>query len=292
MDIGLLIQGIVAGCIYALAGISLNILYRPTYTFNFAQGSLIMLSAMVCAALLATGRIPWYGAALLAVLAVVVLSLLTYAVAIAPVIKRSGHGAGWIISTLAISLIIDDAVGKSFGADPQQVKPPPPFSTQLHELGGFQVSSYQGLVLVFTVLIVVATGWFYAQRTGKAIMAVAEDRDAALLRGIDPGRLSMLSFAVGGVLAAMTGILAAPMMYASVGLGPLLLIKGFEAVAIGGVGSNRGAVIGGCLLGIVEATSGALLSPGYQSAATFAIVLSVLLVRPQGLFGNTQMRTI
>ena len=292
MEAGVLIQGLVAGCIYALAGISLNILYRPTYTFNFAQGSLVMLAAMVCAWLLSTARMPWYAAALLATLLVVVLSLVAYGVAIAPVIKRSGHGAGWIISTLAVSLIIDDAVGKFFGADPQQVKPPPPFSTQMHDFGAVQVSSYQGLVLVFTALIVAATGWFYAQRTGKAIMAVAEDRDAALLRGIDPGRLSMLSFAVGGLLAALTGILAAPMMYASVGLGPLLLIKGFEAVAIGGVGSNRGAVVGGCLLGLVEAISSTLLSPGSQSIVTFAVVLAVLLIRPQGLFGNTQMRTI
>ncbi|RYF19568.1 MAG: branched-chain amino acid ABC transporter permease, partial [Comamonadaceae bacterium] len=74
--------------------------------------------------------------------------------------------------------------------------------------------------------------------------------------------------------------------------GPLLLIKGFEAVAIGGVGSNRGAVIGGCLLGIVEAIGSAMLSPGYQSAVTFVVVLAVLLLRPQGLFGNTTMRTI
>ncbi|MES2529511.1 MAG: branched-chain amino acid ABC transporter permease [Pseudomonadota bacterium] len=292
MDSGLLIQGVVAGCIYALAGVSLNILYRPTYTFNFSQGSLVMLGAMLCAWLLSAIGMPWYMAALLATLAVVALSLVTYGVAIAPLVKRSGHGAGWIISTLAISLIVDDAVGKFFGPDPQQVKPPPPFSTQTHDIGGVQVSSYQVMVVVFTALIVASTGWFYARRTGKAIMAVAEDREAALLRGIDPGRLSMLSFAVGGLLAAITGILAAPTMYASVGLGPLLLIKGFEAVAIGGVGSNRGAVIGGCLLGVVEAISGALLSPGYQSATTFAIVLSVLLVRPQGLFGNTRMRTI
>ena len=292
METGHLIQGIVAGCIYALAGISLNILYRPTYTFNFAQGSLIMLGAMVCASLLSIAHMPWYAAALLAALAVTALSLLAYGVAIAPIIKRSGHGAGWIISTLAVSLIIDDAVGKFFGADPKQVNPPPPFSTQAHEFGGVQISSYQVLVLVFTALIVAGTGWFYARRTGKAIMAVAEDRDAALLRGIDPGRLSMLSFAVGGLLAATTGILAAPMMYASVGLGPLLLIKGFEAVAIGGVGSNRGAVIGGCLLGIVEVIGSAMLSPGYQSAVTFVVVLAVLLLRPQGLFGNTTMRTI
>ncbi|MDB5816677.1 MAG: hypothetical protein JWQ11_317 [Rhizobacter sp.] len=292
MDLSLLVQGLVAGCIYALAGISLNILYRPTNTFNFAQGSLLMIGAMVCAALLSTGKLSWYEAAVAAMALVALIALIEYAVAIAPVVKRAGHGAGWIISTLAVSLILDDAVGKWFGPDPLLVKPPPPSSTEMHVFGALEISSYQLTVFAATALVVAATAWFYSQRTGKAIIAIAEDRDAALLRGIDPGRLAMLSFVVSGLLAAAAGILAAPMMYASPALGPLLLIRGFEAVAIGGVGSNRGALIAGCLLGVAEVVGGSLLSPGYQSATTFVLMLAILLIRPQGLFGNTQMRTI
>lgn len=292
MDLSLLVQGLVAGCIYALAGISLNILYRPTNTFNFAQGSLLMIGAMVCAALLSTGQLSWYEAALAAMSLVALIALIEYAVAIAPVVKRSGHGAGWIISTLAVSLILDDAVGKWFGPDPLLVKPPPPTTTEMHAFGTLEINSYQLTVFAATAAVVAATAWFYSRRTGKAIIAIAEDRDAALLRGIDPGRLAMLSFVVSGLLAAAAGILAAPMMYASPALGPLLLIRGFEAVAIGGVGSNRGALIAGCLLGVVEVVGGALLSPGYQSATTFVLMLAILLMRPQGLFGNTTMRTI
>jgi branched-chain amino acid transport system permease protein len=82
------------------------------------------------------------------------------------------------------------------------------------------------------------------------------------------------------------------MLYASVALSPLLVIKGFEAVAVGGVGSMRGAVLAGCLLGIVEAVSGALLAPGYQHAATFVVVLAILLVKPAGLIGTTTARVV
>lgn len=291
MDPSVIVHGLVAGCLYALAGISLNILYRPTNTFNFAQGDLIMIGAMVCAALLGVAGWPWYLSAAAAVALVAVLSSVEYQVAIAPMTRRR-HGVGWIISTLSVSLILQDLVGKMFGPDPRLVRPPPPFTTELHQVGPIEISSYQVLVVVFTVAMVAATGWFYTRRTGKAVNAIAEDREAALLRGIDPNRLAWLSFAVGGVVAGMIGILAAPMLYASTGLGPLLLIKGFEAVAVGGVGSVRGAVIAGCLLGVVESVSGALLSPGYQNAATFAVVLAILLVRPGGLVGSTSARMV
>lgn len=291
MDASVILHGLVAGCLYALAGISLNILYRPTNTFNFAQGDLIMIGAMVCAALLGTTSLPWYVCALLSVTLTAGIGFLTYHVAIAPMIKRK-HGVGWIISTLSVSLILQDLAGKFFGPDPRMVRPPPPVTTDLHQAGPIEFSGYQVLVVLFTIAMVVATGYFYTRRTGKAVNAVAEDREAALLRGIDPNRLAWLSFAVGGVVAGIIGILAAPMLYASVALSPLLLIKGFEAVAVGGVGSMRGAVIAGCLLGLVEAVSAVLLSPGYQHAVTFAVVLAILLVRPAGLLGTTTARVV
>ena len=293
MDPSSLVQGLVAGCIYALTGLTLNIIYRPTNVFNFAQGALVMIGAMIFAWLVAGGRMSWYLAALIAVGCVGLISLAIWLVAISPIIRRpTGHGAGWIISTLAVTMILEDAVGKLVGPDPRMVPPPPPMSMNFHRILGADVSSYQVTIVGVMLLAIIAMGWFYAQRTGAAILAIAEDRDAAMLRGIDPGRLGLLSCIVGGAMAGFVGILAAPMMYASVSLGPTLLIRGFEAVAIGGTGSVRGAVVGGCILGIFEAVGGSLMSPGYQSAATFALLLLILLVRPQGLFGTTRARVI
>lgn len=293
VDASVVLHGLVAGCLYALAGISLNMLYRPTNTFNFAQGDLIMVGAMVCAALLGVAKLPWYLAALLAIALVAALAWIEYFVAIAPMLRRKqGHGVGWIISTLSVSLILQDLVGKLFGPDPMMVKPPPPITTDLHAVGPLEISGYQVLVLLFSAAMVAATSWFYTRRTGRAVNAIAEDREAALLRGIDPNRLAWMSFLVGGAVAAVIGILAAPMLYASTALGPTLLIKGFEAVAVGGVGSIRGAMIAGCLLGVIEAIGGALLSPGYQNAVTFVVVLGILLARPQGLVGSTSARAV
>ena len=293
MDPSSLVQGLVAGCIYALTGLTLNVIYRPTNVFNFSQGALVMIGAMLFAWLVAGGRMSWYLAAMLAVGAVGLISLVIWLVAISPILRRpSGHGAGWIISTLAVTLILEDAVGKLVGPDPRIVPPPPPMTMQFHQILGTDVSSYQAMVVVVMLLTVATMGWFYSRRTGAAILAIAEDRDAAMLRGIDPGRLGLLSCVVGGAMAGFVGILAAPMMYASVSLGPILLIRGFEAVAIGGTGSVRGVVLGGCILGIFEAIGSSLMSPGYQSAATFALLLLILLVRPQGLFGTTTARVI
>lgn len=291
MDASVVVQGFVAGCLYELAGISLNMLYRPTNTFNFAQGDLIMVGAMVCAALLSVAKLPWYLAALLAIALVAALSWVEYFVAIAPMVRRK-HGVGWIISTLSVSLILQDLVGKLFGPDPMMVKPPPPITTDLHAVGPLEISGYQVMVVLFSAAMVAATSWFYTRRAGRAVNAIAEDREAALLRGIDPNRLAWMSFLVGGAVAAVIGILAAPMLYASTALGPTLLIKGFEAVAVGGVGSIRGAMMAGCLLGVIEAIGGALLSPGYQNAVTFVVVLGILLLRPNGLVGSTSARAV
>jgi branched-chain amino acid transport system permease protein len=87
-------------------------------------------------------------------------------------------------------------------------------------------------------------------------------------------------------------VLAAPVLYASTGLGPSLLLKGFAAAAVGGIGNNRGALLAGYIIGVVEAVAAALLSPGYQLAATFAVMLAILLIRPHGLFGRAEARAV
>src|SRR5262249_28372455 len=132
----------------------------------------------------------------------------------------------------------------------------------------------------------------YRTLKGKAVMAVAEDREAALLRGIDPGSLGRWSFFLGAAFAAMTGVLAAPILYASTSLGPDLLLKGFAAAPLRSVCHQPGALLAGYIIGITEAIGASLLSPGYQEAVIFIVVLAVLLLRPQGLFGGPNARTV
>jgi branched-chain amino acid transport system permease protein len=288
-----LVTGLTAGSVYALVGVSVNVVYRPTNVFNLAQGDLVMLGALVCASALAGVAMPWYVAALLTTLAVGFISFLTDLVAVAPILARpSGGRHGWLVSTLAVGLIIEDVVGKLVGPDPKRIPPPPPLTTEPHHFGPLTISSYQIGLMLIVALIVLGLEAFYATRSGRAILAVAEDREASLLRGIDPRRLARLSFFVSGLIAGLAGILAGPVFYASIGLGGSLLIRGFEAAAMGGIGSNRGAIVAGLLLGVAESASTVLVAPGYQDATTLALALVVLLARPQGLLGQARLRAV
>ena len=288
MDIDILARGLVAGSLYALVAVSFNILYRPTNVFNFAQGELVMLGAMIFASLATVLGWPWYAALIITLVGVGLLTLLIDVVAVAPVLARSQHGTGWVITTLAASLIIANGVNRIWGPDPIVVRPPAPLTTDTFSLAGMTVSAYQIFLVLLTIILVLAIEQVYRTRQGKAVLAVAEDREAALLRGVNPLRLSRWSFFLGGAFAGLT----APVLYASTGLGPALLLKGFAAAAVGSIGNNRGALIAGYLIGVTEALGAALLSPGYQEAVVFLLVLCVLLVWPHGLFGRPFARTV
>lgn len=295
MWLDVVVSGLTAGSLYCLVAVGFNVLYRPTKVFNFAQGDLVMLGAMTSALLTSQQGWPWWAALLAAMAAVALLAVLEERIAVAPVLARSGSGAGgtaWIITTLAVAMIIANLVGKVWGADPIVVPAPPPLSADMLPITGVSVSSYQIALVVLTILIVFGVERLYRSLWGKAALAVAEDRDAALLRGIDPRSIARWSFALGGALAALTGVLAAPVLNAATTLGGLLLLKGFAAAAIGGLGSNRGALIAGYLIGLAEAASALLLSPGYHNAVMLVLVLAVLLVRPGGLFSSLEARSV
>jgi branched-chain amino acid transport system permease protein len=292
MDIDVLAHGIVAGSLYALVAVSFNILYRPTNVFNFAQGELVMLGAMIFASLTSLAGMPWLVAFAGTLIAVGCIGLIEERIAVAPILARSQTGTGWVITTLATSLIISNLVGRFWGPDPILVKPPALLSMESLDILSSRISSYEIALILVTLVLVAIVERIYRTLKGKAVMAVAEDREAALLRGIDPGSLGRWSFFLGAAFAAMTGILAAPILYASTSLGPDLLLKGFAAAAVGSIGNNRGALIAGYVIGVTEAVGASLLSPGYQEAVIFIVVLAVLLLKPEGLFGSPNARTV
>lgn len=288
----ILITGLPAGCLYALVAVSFNILYRPTNVFNFAQGDLVMLGAMFFATLQAKNAIPWQIALVLSICTVGVVSVVIERVAVAPLLRRSSHSHGWIITTLAISMIIVNGAGKIWGADPVPVASPFGLSTEPVNMGGLLIPSYQVALVVFTVALIAGMEALYQTRMGRAIIGVSENRDAALLRGINPATLSFWSFAFGGAFAGLTGYLASPILFASTSLGAGLLLKGFAAAALGGLGSNRGALAAGLIIGLTESLSAFFLPTGYQNAVILLVVLGVLLTRPQGIFGNAHARAV
>jgi branched-chain amino acid transport system permease protein len=288
----IIVQGATMAAIYALVAVSLNIIYRPTNIFNFAQGDLLMVGALLAAVLARGYAVQWYAAAAIALGAVALLAMIIDLVAVSPVIARHGEGGGWIISTLAASIIIHEIADKLAGPDPRVLPAPPPLQTTPIDFGAFSASSFQIGLVVFVCALVAATEMFYRTRPGRAVRAIAEDREASLLRGINPTLVTRLSFAVGGAVAAAAGILAAPILFASTSLGWLLLLKGFLIVAVGGIGSNGGAILAALIVGMIEAVTARTLTPGLQEATSFVVVLAILLVRPQGIFGSATGRTV
>jgi branched-chain amino acid transport system permease protein len=285
-------QGLTNGSIYALVGCSFNLIYRPTNVFNFAQGDLVMLGAMFAATAITVLSAPWFVGLVVVVVLTAAVALIEERVAISPVLRRSASSITWVITTLAFSIIIENIVGKFWGANPRPVKAPPGVSLKSWHVHGALVSPYDIFLFVIVLFIVLGLESFGRTRQGRAIAAVAEDRDAAMLRGIDPRKLTMWSLIAGGAVAGLTGLLAAPLYEAGTGLGAQLLIAGFEAAAIGGVGSYWGCLPAGYAIGLVEAFGASQFAPGYRSLASFLLLLVVLLVRPQGIRGDRELRHV
>lgn len=291
--LALLTTGITMGAVYAMVALSFNVAYRPTNVFNMAQGELVMLGAMFAWGLLTVKGMPWIAGMLLVVAAVSAIGLFEERIAVATLIKRPSHHHGWMISTLAFSIILINVGDHVWGTDPQAVPPMPGASLDTVQWGALTFNTQQIAVVAVAVASILVVEWVYKRTLpGKAVMAVAEDRDAARLHGISPARLTMTSFALAAGCAALTGVVAAPLMLASTSIGLALLVKGFMALAIGGVGSNWGALAAGIALGCVESMSSVLLTPGYRQVLLLVLVLGLLLVRPFGLFGRAGVREV
>jgi len=289
----LLVSGLTTGAIYAMVGVSLNIAYKPTNVFNMAQGGLIMLGMMFTWVLLSVLGLPWILGVPLAMAIVAAVGLVEERIAVAPLHNVAGHSHAWVITTLAFSIILVNAADQIWGADPRYVAPMPGTSLTHHRFGivGFNTAQIAIIVIAFASIWLVEY-FYHHTRLGRAVLAVSEDSDGARLCGINPLRLTMGSFAAGGAFAALTGAIASPILFASTEFGLDLLIKGFIALAIGGLGSNWGALAGAILIACIETLSSVYLSPGMRQIALLAVFLAVLLMRPNGMFGRPGGREV
>ena len=287
-----LVGGISIGCIYALAGISINVMYRPGGYFNFAQGYVVLLGSILMVVLFTEWGWNWYLAALAIMVLGAILGGATELVAIRPIMRRRSSSVAWVITTLAVSLLLSNEIGARYQGTSATVSAPPGLSTSTFTLGSALISSYDIGLLVFVCLVPAALWFLYRTRHGLAVRALAEDRDAALLRGVPANALTSISWMLGGALGMLAGVLDAPLSSPDVTLGFTILISGFLAVAIGGLGDNRGAIIGGLLLGCVQSFAAIEINPSYQNVAAFIVFLIILALRPRGIFGAPVLREV
>jgi branched-chain amino acid transport system permease protein len=211
-----------------------------------------------------------------------------------PFLKKSGAAVfGWFIATLGFSAVIEGIVFVWFGHHPIEAIPSP-FPLSGFRFGTVVLGYRQIFVFGAFVAVVIFLELFY-NRTwmGQAMRGTAEDREAASLRGINPITISRTAFLMAGVIAGVAGFCIAPITLSDPMVGISFTLKGFLALAIGGFGSIRGAVVGGLLLGVAEQLNDAYINPNYEVLVGLILVLLVLTVRPQGLFKSaTPLRTV
>jgi len=274
-------SGITTGSVYALTAMGFTLVFNATQIINFSQGQLVMLGGMTAVALHGLG-LPLWACFLGAVVVVMVVCVIFERIAIRPLLQKGVLAQ--IIATVGASFVFETAAMLIWGRNAVGL---PAFSGEKPiPVGGAALAPQTLWVVGATAVIVVGLFFFYRRSLfGKAVRACAVDPTSARLQGISYSRVVVFSFALTGAISAAAGVLITPISFMSYHSGSLLGLKGFAAATLGGLGNPVGAVVGGFVLGIVEALGVGVISAGYKDAIAFVILLLVLFIRPAGILG-------
>jgi branched-chain amino acid transport system permease protein len=281
--------GITVGSIYALIALGFNIIYNATEVINLAQGEFVMFGGLIMVFFVTGLKLPLAVAFILTVLIVTSVGALLERLAIYPL--KGTSVLTLIIITIAASILMQGIAMTLWGKDPYDLVA---FSgrTPISFLGAMIQPQYLW-VLGITVVVVILMNLFFSRTiTGKAMAACADNPEAASLVGINVRLMVLISFALSAAIGSIAGIVITPISLMEFDRGPMLAIKGFGAVVLGGLGSFGGAVFAGLLLGVIESLFAGLVHSGYKDAAALMVLLIVLFIKPSGLFGNIEVTRI
>jgi branched-chain amino acid transport system permease protein len=286
----LLLAGISVGAVYALIALGLNLTFWTTKTLNFGQGSLMMLCAMLTVFLSSQG-IAIALAVLGSLIVVAALGVFIERWTVRPALNASGGSMGWVVSTLGFGIFLQGMAAKYFGSQAMAF-PDVIFSAQDNvTLFGQFVSLQYLVVLVVAVALILALELFVRRTVwGQAVHAVSLDPELALVQGIPVRRLILGSFMLSSVLAGVAGVLIAQIGgTVDPAFGFDLVLLGFVAAVLGGMGSSLGALAGGLLVGVISKLVGGYVSTAAEHGIAFGLLMLMLAVRPQGLFGRPEV---
>ncbi|WP_246654223.1 branched-chain amino acid ABC transporter permease [Azospirillum formosense] len=288
----LIFAGVCVGAVYALIAMGLSLTFWTTRTLNFGQGSLLMTASVATVAMLGAGM-PAVLAVPLGILLAGGLMVVAERIAIRPLLK-SGDSMGWVVSTLGLGIFLQGFVSSVFGS--QAIAFPSLVFDSLDsvDVAGVQVSSQYLAVLALSLTLMVAMELFLRRSAwGRAVRAVSHDADAAALAGIPVRRVIVLSFVASGVLAGIAGVMVAQITgTVDPSFGFNLMVLGFVAAVFGGMGNTAGALVGGIALGVIEKLVGGYVSTAAEHGMAFAILMVILAIRPQGLFGRKEFTKV
>ena len=286
----LLVSGLANGCIYGLIALGFVLIYKATEAVNFAQGDMMMLGAFVTLWLTNSGEmnLPFW---LAVPLAIILMGVFGYLLDLIVIRHLSGQSqVALVILTIALGFVLRFVAGTIWGYEPQSLETP--FAGKDVRFGGIVLGLDEVAVIISTLVL---TGAFYLYfnntRLGVAMQAASQNQLAAYYMGIPVKKMFAAIWAISAMVATTAGILLAPITFIHANLG-FLGLKAFPAAVLGGFTSIPGALAGGVIIGIVETLSGFYLPEGFKDIAAYVVLLAVLLLRPQGLFGGAALKKV
>jgi branched-chain amino acid transport system permease protein len=285
MILSIVCYGLAVGAVYALIGITYNVLFTASRVFSFTSGMLGMLGGVLGALFITRYGLPVVIGLVLVLACGAVIGVITEFVTVRPVLKSLEQHL-YVLSTLAFALMVQQLVAIEWGTDAQ------PFP-RLIPIGPGWLDQQFWLPMLACAATILGLEWLHRRTlVGRAFVAISEDSYAARALGLPEQGLRVLSFALAGIIGMLAGFTGAEMLLVFFGNQSILNFYGFVPVALGGMGSNRGAVIGGLALGLFQQAANFLLGGIFAAVAVFVVFIAILLVRPQGLAGAATTRRV
>jgi branched-chain amino acid transport system permease protein len=288
MIANLIVGGMAAGCLYAMVGVAIVIVLKITDIANFAQGEMAMMTTFFAYWLLDHVGLSWWQAVPIAALFGLVQGIIIQQVVIRPLIGSPVLSA--IIATLGLNIVLNSLAGLIWGHQTYTFPSPFAFSAPFM-IGSVPVSVdsvvniASGLAIVIGMTLFLRFTW-----TGLGLRAASQNPTVARLMGVSISRASAIAWGLGGLIGGIAGILVAPSLFLDTNLMGSLLIKAFAGGVLGGLNSLIGVFLGCLALGVAENLVGAYVSPSFGEAITFIVIIAVLIVRPEGIFGRVRIR--
>ncbi len=282
--IQLVISGVAQGCIYGLIALGFVLIYKATETVSFAQGELMMLGAFGGLASMTILGFPFWLAVVCAIVGMGLFGFLLERVVIRPILGQPAFSI--VMLTIGIGSVARGLITMIPGIGTETHTMPVPYKDQIWKAGALVLNVEQMVVIAATgVLCVLLYTLFKYSKMGIAMQASSQNQLAAYYMGIPVKRINGLVWGLAAAVAAIAGLLLAPITFVHANMG-FIGLKAFPAAVVGGFGSLPGAIVGGLIIGIVESFSGFYLPDGFKDIAAYVVVLIMLMVKPNGLFGE------
>jgi branched-chain amino acid transport system permease protein len=296
-------SGLAMGSVYALVAFGFSITYTTTKTFNFGQGAFLALAGLIGASAVlwfsqgtftgfaTAADVTWKSFLFALAVSVIVLGVLGYILYVTAIKHFVGEaGLSWVMSTIGFGIIVQNVALLIWGPAPLVLSSP--LGDGVFSLFGAGVRPQEVLVFGTTLVLMVVLDWaLHRTKMGKAVRAVAFSKSTASLMGINANAVAVGVFIISSALAAIAGVMIAPITTASVFVGTLFSLKAFSAAILGGLENPRGCIFGGFLIGLLESFIG-LWYANLREIAVFGLIIVVLYFRPAGLLGRVHAEKV